>query len=123
MKIQLKLEEAAMFIMALLFYKQTGMSWGWFWALFLAPDLGMLGYLAGPKAGSISYNIFHNKGLALAFVLAGLSIDIPFILFAGIILFAHSSFDRMLGYGLKFPDSFHHTHLGSIASKKPLTEL
>lgn len=29
-------------------------------------------------------------------------------------MLAHSSLDRVLGYGLKYPDSFSHTHLGRI---------
>ena len=33
---------------------------------------------------------------------------------AGIILLAHSAFDRMLGYGLKYSDSFKNSHLGKI---------
>ncbi len=32
-------------------------------------------------------------------------------------LFAHSSMDRMLGYGLKYEDSFGNTHLGMIGKK------
>ena len=36
---------------------------------------------------------------------------------AAIILFAHSSLDRALGYGLKYDDSFGNTHLGSIGKK------
>ena len=30
------------------------------------------------------------------------------------ILFGHSSFDRVLGYGLKHEDAFQNTHLGRI---------
>jgi hypothetical protein len=33
---------------------------------------------------------------------------------AGLILFGHSSMDRVMGYGLKYPDAFQHTHLGMI---------
>ncbi|WP_022923235.1 DUF4260 family protein [Serinicoccus marinus] len=29
----------------------------------------------------------------------------------------HSAVDRLLGYGLKFTDSFAHTHLGEIGKK------
>ncbi|MDA1193538.1 MAG: DUF4260 family protein, partial [Candidatus Poribacteria bacterium] len=29
----------------------------------------------------------------------------------GAILIGHSAFDRLLGYGLKYPDAFKHTHL------------
>jgi hypothetical protein len=32
--------------------------------------------------------------------------------FTGTLLFTHASFDRILGYGLKYFDSFKHTHLG-----------
>jgi hypothetical protein len=32
----------------------------------------------------------------------------------GLILFGHSSMDRVLGYGMKYSDSFQHTHLGMI---------
>ncbi len=35
------------------------------------------------------------------------------------LLFAHSSFDRMLGYGLKYNDSFNHTSLGWTGKKEP----
>lgn len=41
-------------------------------------------------------------------------------LFTGILLFAHSCFDRVLGYGLKFTDDFKHTHLGMIGNKKEI---
>jgi hypothetical protein len=37
---------------------------------------------------------------------------------AGIILFTHISFDRVLGYGLKYSDSFHNTHMGIIGKKQ-----
>ena len=36
------------------------------------------------------------------------------MLLVGILLFAHSCFDRVWGYGLKYTDSFQHTHLGKI---------
>ena len=36
---------------------------------------------------------------------------------AGIILFGHSSMDRMFGYGLKLKEGFKYTHLGMIGKK------
>lgn len=35
-----------------------------------------------------------------------------------IIVFAHISLDRTLGYGLKQDDSFHHIHLGTVGKKE-----
>ena len=87
----------------------------WLWPLlFLAPDLSMLGYLAGPSTGAIFYNIVHHKAVAGALILAGFVYSLPVMLFCGLLLWAHSSFDRMMGYGLKYTDSFNHTHLGMI---------
>ena len=113
-KYLLKTEEAGMLMLASFAYAQTGLSWWIFAALFLTPDIGILGYLFGPKTGAITYNLFHHKGIAVLVWLFGfLTYTISFEV-AGIILFAHSSFDRILGYGLKYPDHFRHTHLGII---------
>jgi hypothetical protein len=38
---------------------------------FLAPDLAMLAYLDGPRAGAIAYNLAHTYAPALALTLAG----------------------------------------------------
>jgi len=38
----------------------SGASWLLFAALILAPDLSMLGYLAGPRRGAAVYNAIHT---------------------------------------------------------------
>jgi hypothetical protein len=90
------------------------------------PDIGMLGYLINSRVGAITYNLLHHKGLALflfALALVGTVNSVhehPMITYfmntlpIGIILYGHASMDRIFGYGLKFNDSFHHTHLGWI---------
>ncbi len=115
MKIQLKLEELAQFLVALHFIFFSYSPWWVFLLLFIGPDIGMLGYAASPRIGAITYNIFHHKGLALVVAFTGhfLLRSDPMTL-AGIILFGHASMDRIFGYGLKFPDHFKHTHLGWI---------
>ncbi len=75
----------------------------------------MLGYLVGTKMGAFIYNLLHHKGLALALIFAGHFTHHEVILAAGLVLFAYSAFDRMLGYGLKYPDSFKYTHLGWLS--------
>jgi Domain of unknown function (DUF4260) len=80
----------------------------------------MIGYLAGNKAGAFTYNLFHHKAVAVVVMCLGWSIGREWLLLSGIILFGHSSLDRMLGYGLKYVDSFHHTHLGWL--KQPILE-
>jgi len=80
----------------------------------LTPDLSMVGYLANPRVGAWTYNLIHHKGLAVALYVLGNLLAIPWLMFAGTILFGHSSFDRVMGYGLKHEDAFQNTHLGRI---------
>ena|ERR1700694_3927186 len=116
MKIILRLEEAAMlFASVYLIYRlHMHLHWWLYIILFFSPDIGMLGYLVNAKAGSITYNLFHHKGLALAICGIGLMVHGNGFVLAGLMLFAHSSFDRILGYGLKYADDFKHTSLGML---------
>ena len=114
MKNMIKLEEAALFAISLFAFAQLEHSWWLFLALLFLPDLSMLGYLAGPRIGAAIYNIVHHRAIALIIAYLGFSLSNPTMLLAGVILFAHSSMDRVFGYGLKLPDSFQNTHLGKI---------
>lgn len=87
---------------------------GLFALLFLTPDLSMVGFLANPRFGSWTYNLIRHKGLAVTLYAFGYLLSIPWLMFAGTILLGNSSFDRILGYGLKHEDSFQNTHLGRI---------
>lgn len=120
MKSTLKLEEAAMAAIAM--YLLTVYNLGlpfWLWIiLFFTPDAGMLGYLINTRIGAFTYNIFHHKGIALVVAVAGYLLHNDITLSIGILLFAHASFDRIWGYGLKYEDSFSHTHLGSLGKKE-----
>ncbi len=119
MKTTLKLEEAAMTLISIYFLSiyNLGLSvWIWIF-LFFTPDIGMLGYLVNTKVGAIIYNLFHHKGIALALTITGYFMHNDILTAIGILLSAHSSFDRMMGYGLKYDDSFQHTHLGSLEKK------
>ncbi|MBV8251312.1 MAG: DUF4260 domain-containing protein [Chitinophaga sp.] len=116
MKKTLQTEEILLtaFSIYLLVHFTPGISF-WLWIpLFLLPDISALGYLAGPRVGAFSYNLFHHRGVALLVAAFGYWLSIPMLLSAGLLLFAHSSFDRMMGYGLKYADDFKHTHLGMI---------
>jgi hypothetical protein len=116
MKTILKLEEAALTAIAiyLLSIYNLGLSF-WVWLfLFFTPDIGMLGYVINTKIGAVVYNFFHHKGIALMVAALGYYFHHDVLTAIGILLFAHASFDRIWGYGLKYPDSFKHTHLGSL---------
>jgi hypothetical protein len=113
----LKLEDTAKFIAAYWLSLYLRNAWWLFFAWLLAPDLSMIGYVVNPKVGAALYNLAHHQGLALAIVSAATYFSSPGLTLTGIILFGHSAMDRMLGYGLKYPDDFKHTHLGWIARK------
>lgn len=114
MKTLLKIEEAFMFGLSIFLFSKLEFAWWWYPVLILTPDLSMAGYLGGPQFGAALYNFIHHKALGIGiFVLGTILVNQPLML-AGLILFAHSSMDRVLGYGLKVPDSFEHTHLGMI---------
>jgi hypothetical protein len=110
----LKLEELFMFGLSIFFFSKLDFAWWWYPALLFTPDLGMIGYLGGSKLGAITYNFIHHKALGISVFILGIILANPTLQLTGLILFGHSSMDRILGYGLKHPDSFQHTHLGTI---------
>ena len=110
----LKLEETAMLVLSIVLFNQLHFAWWWYLVLFFAPDISMLGYLVNTKMGAYSYNFFHHKAVAIAVGLLGFYLQNEIYMLTGIILFGHSSFDRILGYGLKYTDSFKNTHLGKL---------
>jgi hypothetical protein len=114
MKTLIRLEELGFFLFSFYLFSLLHYPWWYYPLLFFVPDLAMLGYLAGPRVGAIVYNFIHHRGLALLYYVAGIFLATPVLSLAGVVVFAHSSFDRVLGYGLKFPDSFGNTHLGRI---------
>ena len=116
MKILLKLEEAAITAISIYFLSIYNLGLPvWLWILlFFSPDIGMLGYAVNTKTGAVMYNFFHHKGIAIIIAATGYFLQNEVVTAIGILLFAHSSFDRMLGYGLKYPDSFQNTHMGRI---------
>lgn len=114
MRILIKLEEVLMLLLGVYLFSLSDYSWWWFAGLILAPDIGMLGYLLGDRAGAIGYNLFHHKGLAIAIYFFGVYLSLPLLQLIGIILFSHASLDRVMGYGLKYNKGFKYTHLGEI---------
>jgi hypothetical protein len=118
MKTVIQLEELGLFLFGIFLFNQLNYPWWWFLALILAPDLSMIGYLFGNRIGAFTYNFFHHRGLAILVYLIGIYYSNSLIQLLGIILFAHSSMDRMMGYGLKYDSGFKLTHLGEIGKKE-----
>jgi hypothetical protein len=77
----------------------------------------MTGYLINTRMGAYCYNLFHYKAIALVVLALGLLTHNNALVAVGTLLIAHSSFDRMMGYGLKYNDDFQHTNLGWMGKK------
>ena len=110
----IRLEWAAVAVVAVAFYAMAGVSWWLFAVLILAPDLSMLGYLAGPRVGAIAYNGLHILIVPLLLALAGSILGNSLAIAVALIWITHIAVDRALGYGLKLPSGFQDTHLGRI---------
>lgn len=81
--------------------------------LALAPDLSMLGYLGGPRRGSLSYNVVHTYTLPIVIGTAGFWLDARLVLLGALIWAGHIGADRLFGYGLKYETGFTDTHLSA----------
>lgn len=115
----LRLEGLVVLVAAVAAYSQFGAGWGWFATLFLLPDLALLAYLAGSRAGSLAYNASHSYTAAIALLATGVLGGRPGLVPLGLIWCAHIGLDRLLGYGLKYESSFGATHLGRIGKSDP----
>lgn len=110
----LQSEGAAIFILAIVIYAKLGGSWLLFGALILAPDLSMIGYAFGLRAGTFCYNLVHNYMQPAVLALVGLYLNDNLLIHIAIIWFAHIGMDRMIGYGLKYSSGFKHTHFAKL---------
>lgn len=110
----LRFEGLAVLVAGAVAFGQLGGEFLWFLPALLLPDLAMAGYLGGPRAGALVYNLAHNWAFGLAVAGAGLALGATPLALAGTILIAHTGMDRAAGYGVKLMSGFGDTHLGRI---------
>lgn len=111
----LRLEGLTVFVVALAgYYALDGPLW-LFALLALAPDLSMVGYAAGTRVGSWTYNVFHTYTLPIALCGLGFVGKTDLAVLVGLVWAGHIGADRLVGYGLKYETGFRETHL----SKQP----
>ena len=110
-RLLLHVEGLALLVGALVLYFDTGFGWLLLVVLLLAPDLSMLGYLAGPRVGAAAYDAAHTTVVPIALGVAGALADADTPVHLALVWLAHIGADRLLGYGLKYPTRFDDTHL------------
>ena len=114
----LRLEGLAAAAISVVLYAQSGASWWLFAALWLAPDLSMLGYLSKPCTGARVYNAVHTYTVPATLAMIALLLHRTTLIPFALIWVSHIGVDRLLGYGLKYPDGFGWTHLGRLGKAK-----
>ena len=119
----LRLEGLALAAISAALYARAGSSWWLFAALWLVPDLSMLGYLASPCWGARCYNAIHTTVTPITLALAALLLHTAGPLPFALIWLNHIGVDRLLGFGLKYPAGFGWTHLGTQGKQRgePMT--
>jgi len=110
-RIWLRAEGAAAFIVGTIVYARLGGDLVWLVPLLLLPDVSMIGYVRGPALGSFSYNLVHNWVVGLAALGLGMVLTSVPMELVGAVLIAHVGMDRLAGYGLKHSSGFKDTHL------------
>jgi hypothetical protein len=72
----LHLEGASILALTLILYRAGHFHW-WLFALLLAPDLFMLGYLVNPKIGAAIYNLVHTSAFPILLICVAIVASLP----------------------------------------------
>jgi Domain of unknown function (DUF4260) len=110
----LRSEEAALLATVVVIYKHLHYSWLLFAILFFTPDLFMLGYALNLRLGAAMYNLAHTLTLPCTLLVVSYLQHWHTATAIALLWIAHIAFDRLLGYGLKYPTFFKDTHLQHI---------
>jgi hypothetical protein len=110
----LHLEGGAVLAASVFAYHRLNGSLLLFAILFLAPDLSMAGYFGGVRLGAIMYNAIHTYLGPFVLAVYSTLTGHPALLPIALIWIAHIGFDRLLGFGLKYPTNFKDTHLSRL---------
>ena len=107
----LRIEGLTVLVLTVTLYWRDADSWLLFLVVLLAPDVGLLGLLAGQRFGSATYNLTHTYGPPVVLGLVGVLADAESVVSIALVWAAHIGMDRAVGLGLQYPDRPGHTHL------------
>jgi len=110
----LHIEGAVVAAAAVAAYFHLGYPWWLLVVLALAPDLSMLGYVAGPAVGAVTYDAAHTYAVPVALGSVGLLTDAELAAQVALVWITHIGVDRAIGYGLKYRTGFGDTHLQRV---------
>ena len=119
MKTLVKIEELAQLLLSIYLFSLLPFVWWVYPLFFFAPDLSMVGLFLNKRFGALTYNLIHHKALALGMYILGGLFGVPLLSLIGVLLFGHSSFDRLLGFRLLETNSYGST--SPVIPSKSLT--
>src|SRR5262249_16909832 len=99
---------------AIAVYFHADYPWWLLVALALAPDLSMIGYIWGPAAGAISYDVVHTYVGPVALTAVGFVTGAEAATEVRLTWIVHLGRGPELGYGLKYRSAFKDTHLQRV---------
>ena len=113
-RLLLHIEGGLILLFSVMMYSYLKGGWGMFFLFLLVPDVAFLGYLVNKDVGRISYNLFHfYLGPFLLFVF-GTFMENPLYFLLALIWLAHIGMDRLVGFGLKYPEGRKVTHFNKL---------
>jgi hypothetical protein len=107
MKTLIKLEEVGLVALSFYLFLALDYAWWWFPLLFFTPDISLVGFIVNKTTGAMTYNFIHHKALSIGLYLVGSFIHVPALQLAGLVMFGHSSFDRVLGFEFQKTERIH----------------
>ena len=110
--IQRRLEALAVMLAAMYVYQYMGYSWMMFALLFFVPDLSLFSYVKGPQVGQVVYNTLHCFTWPILLGIYAYFNAETTLQAIALIWLSHCAFDRAIGWGLKYNDSFCSTDMG-----------
>ena len=113
----LRLDGLVLLAGSLALFATTGQPWWLVPLVIFLPDVFMIGYLGSTRVGAVAYNAGHTYLAAGTVAAVGLLTNSDLVTAFGLLWFAHIGMDRLAGFGLKYDDSFQHTHLGWIGGR------
>lgn len=115
----LRIEALLLFGASIFVFAIQGLDWWIYPLLLLVPDIFMLGYLRNTRVGALFYNVGHSMLMPTILLVWGMIATNHWLIAIAAIWFGHIGWDRVLGYGLKYNDSFKHTHLSDLTKTSP----
>ena len=113
-RILLHAEGLAVAAVAVTLYFHQGYAWWLLLVLALAPDLALVGYAAGRRAGAAAYNAAHTYFVPVVLGAAGVVVGSESATAVALVWLTHIGVDRAVGYGLKYPSGPKETHLQRV---------